>query len=101
MGEKRRVAIVNVASISGLIGMPNQVAYAMTKGGLVQLTRQLAIEQAERGIRVNAVAPGTIDTDFVAEARAADPDPRRETAESGVMRRFSQTRGRRVVGDRP
>ncbi len=70
-----RGAIVNVASISGLIGMPNQVAYAMTKGGLVQLTRQLAIEQAERGIRVNAVAPGTIDTDFIAEARAADPDP--------------------------
>jgi NAD(P)-dependent dehydrogenase (short-subunit alcohol dehydrogenase family) len=67
--------IVNVASISGLIGVPNQSAYAMTKGAIVQLTRQLAIEYAGRGVRVNAVAPGAVDTDFMAEARAADPDP--------------------------
>jgi len=67
--------IVNVASISGLIGVPHQSAYAMTKGAIVQLTRQLAIEYAGRGVRVNAVAPGAVDTDFMAEARAADPDP--------------------------
>ncbi|WP_422768687.1 SDR family NAD(P)-dependent oxidoreductase [Plantactinospora sp. WMMC1484] len=67
--------IVNTASISGLVGVPNQSAYAMTKGAIVQLTRQLAIECAGRGVRVNAVAPGAVDTDFTAEARAADPDP--------------------------
>jgi NAD(P)-dependent dehydrogenase (short-subunit alcohol dehydrogenase family) len=67
--------IVNVTSISGLIGVPNQSVYAMTKGALVQLTRQLAIEYAARGVRVNAVAPGAIDTDFMAEALAGDPDP--------------------------
>ncbi|MGN9910246.1 SDR family NAD(P)-dependent oxidoreductase [Phytohabitans sp. LJ34] len=67
--------IVNVASISGLIGVPNQSVYAMTKGAVVQLTRQLAIECAGRGVRVNAVAPGAVDTEFMAEARAADPDP--------------------------
>jgi NAD(P)-dependent dehydrogenase (short-subunit alcohol dehydrogenase family) len=67
--------IVNVASISGLIGVPNQSVYAMTKGATVQLTRQLAIEYAGRGVRVNAVAPGAVDTEFMAEARAADPDP--------------------------
>ena len=72
---RTRGAIVTVTSISGLVGMPNQVVYAMTKGALVQLTRQLAVELAPRGIRVNAVAPGAIDTDFIAEARAADPDP--------------------------
>lgn len=68
-------AIVNVTSISGLVGMPNQSVYAMTKGALVQLTRQLAVELAPRGVRVNAVAPGAIETEFISEARAEDPDP--------------------------
>jgi len=70
-----RGCVVNTASISGLVGLANQSVYAMTKGAIVQLTRQLAIEYAERGVRVNAVAPGAVDTDFTAEARAADPDP--------------------------
>ncbi|MET0417205.1 MAG: SDR family oxidoreductase [Actinoplanes sp.] len=70
-----RGCIVSTASISGLIGVPDQSVYAMTKGAIVQLTRQLAIEYAARGVRVNAVAPGAVDTGFMDEARAADPDP--------------------------
>jgi NAD(P)-dependent dehydrogenase (short-subunit alcohol dehydrogenase family) len=70
-----RGCIVNTASISGLIGVANQSVYAMTKGAIVQLTRQLAIECAPLGVRVNAVAPGAVDTAFMDEARAADPDP--------------------------
>jgi NAD(P)-dependent dehydrogenase (short-subunit alcohol dehydrogenase family) len=73
--ESTAGCIVNVASISGLVGITNQSVYAMTKGAIVQLTRELAIEYAARGVRVNAVAPGAVDTDFMAEARAQDPDP--------------------------
>jgi NAD(P)-dependent dehydrogenase (short-subunit alcohol dehydrogenase family) len=58
-------SVVNVASISGLIGVANQSVYAMTKGAIVQLTRQLANEYAARGVRVNAVAPTYIETPMV------------------------------------
>ncbi|GAA2176054.1 SDR family oxidoreductase [Agrococcus versicolor] len=64
-------AIVNVASSSGLKGTPGQAAYSITKGAIVQLTRQSAVEHGPLGIRVNAVAPGPIDTSFVAKAIAA------------------------------
>jgi NAD(P)-dependent dehydrogenase (short-subunit alcohol dehydrogenase family) len=67
-------AIVNVSSISGVIGLPAQGAYCATKGAIVQITRQLAIEHASDGVRVNAVAPGAVDTKFVDEALAGAPD---------------------------
>lgn len=75
-------SIVNLASTSGFVGVAGQSVYAMTKGAIVQLTRQLAIEEASRGVRVNAVAPGAIDTDFTAAVRAADPDPEGSRARS-------------------
>jgi NAD(P)-dependent dehydrogenase (short-subunit alcohol dehydrogenase family) len=84
--------IVNTASTSGFIGVAGQSVYAITKGSLVQLTRTLAIEYADRGVRVNAVAPGAIDTDFVAEHRAKDPHPeesRRISLERHPIGRFS------------
>jgi NAD(P)-dependent dehydrogenase (short-subunit alcohol dehydrogenase family) len=67
-------AIVNVSSISGVSGLPAQGAYCATKGAIAQITRQLAIEHAAQGVRVNAVAPGAVDTDFVNAALAGAPD---------------------------
>ena len=61
-------AIVNVASISGLVGLPGQSAYCATKGAIVQLTRAIAVEVAASGVRVNAVAPGAIHTPLLVQA---------------------------------
>jgi NAD(P)-dependent dehydrogenase (short-subunit alcohol dehydrogenase family) len=67
-------AIVNLASISGVVGLTDQAAYSASKGAIVQLTRQLAVEWSGRGVRVNAVAPGAIDTPFLRNAIAGAPD---------------------------
>ena len=64
MQEQRSGVIVNTASISGMIGEPNLVAYNSSKGAVINLTRQLAVEYARDGIRVNCVCPGWIDTGF-------------------------------------
>jgi NAD(P)-dependent dehydrogenase (short-subunit alcohol dehydrogenase family) len=72
--ERGGGAIVNVSSISGVVGLPAQGAYCASKGAIAQITRQLAIEHAADGVRVNAIAPGAVDTAFVDEALAGAPD---------------------------
>lgn len=67
-------AIVNVASISGLLGLENQAIYSATKGAVLQLTRVTATEYARRGIRVNAVAPGAVETRLLTDPFKAMPD---------------------------
>jgi NAD(P)-dependent dehydrogenase (short-subunit alcohol dehydrogenase family) len=68
-------AIVNTASISGLIGLPGQAAYAASKGAVVQLTRQLAVDYGGANIRVNAVAPGAVATRFLLDFVDSLDDP--------------------------
>ncbi len=77
-------AIVNTSSSTGLAGKPNMAPYSFSKAGLVGLTRAAAIEYAEQGIRVNAVAPTAVMTVLVAGhiARAPDPDAMRRLLES-------------------
>ncbi len=62
-------AIVNVASNAGLMGQPYSAAYCASKGGVVNLTRALAVEYLRRGVRVNAVAPGGMNTPMIAGFR--------------------------------
>jgi NAD(P)-dependent dehydrogenase (short-subunit alcohol dehydrogenase family) len=67
-------AIVTIASTHGLIGAAERSTYGISKGALIQMTRMLAIEWAEHGIRVNAIAPGRLDTPSPARAsRTGDP----------------------------
>jgi NAD(P)-dependent dehydrogenase (short-subunit alcohol dehydrogenase family) len=64
--------IINMSSVNAVFGLPNQVPYSVSKGGLAQLTKAMAVSLAPRGIRVNAIGPGSIATDILA---AVNSDP--------------------------
>lgn len=78
--KQRAGAVVNVASVIGLVGNAGQANYAAAKGGVIGLTKSLAKEFAARGIRVNAVAPGFIETDMTATL----PESVRDAARSQI-----------------
>jgi NAD(P)-dependent dehydrogenase (short-subunit alcohol dehydrogenase family) len=77
MMRQRSGVILNTGSISGVVGIPTQGAYGPSKGALHQMTRQMAIEYAPHGIRVNAICCGTIDTPIVHRSAEASGDPDR------------------------
>lgn len=85
MVERGGGSIVNVASMAALKGLSNLAAYSAAKGGVVALTRQVAMEWGARGIRCNCVCPGTIDTPILAEL----PDElRRKYASAHILPRL-------------
>ncbi len=76
MLEQGAGAIVNVASISGVVGpakFPGFVSYCASKGAVISLTEALAVEVKSRGVRVNCVSPGSVDTPMWAEASGGAP----------------------------
>ena len=75
-------SIVNMSSVNGVLAIPNIASYNVSKGGINQLTRVMALALAEKGIRVNAVAPGTIATELAAKAVLTS-----EQAEQKIMSR--------------
>ncbi len=75
MIRQKSGVILNTGSISGVAGIPLQGAYGPSKGAIHQMTRQMAIDYAPYGIRVNAVCCGTVDTPIVHKSAAASGDP--------------------------
>jgi 3-oxoacyl-[acyl-carrier protein] reductase len=87
MMKAKRGSIINVTSISGLVGMPGQVNYSAAKAGLIGMTKAMAKEVGRLGVRVNALALGFIETDMT----AALPEENRTTALNMIpLGRFGQ-----------
>jgi NAD(P)-dependent dehydrogenase (short-subunit alcohol dehydrogenase family) len=75
MVERRGGAIINMASVASFVGFERDAAYCASKGALLMLTRQLALEYAPAGVRVNAICPGFIDTPELRHYCEQQPDP--------------------------
>jgi len=89
MIERGYGKVINVSSIFGLTPLPDQIAYASSKGGVNQLTKVMALEWAKKGICVNAVAPTYFETDLVAQIRN-DPERFKFINERTPMGRWGQ-----------
>jgi 2-deoxy-D-gluconate 3-dehydrogenase len=87
LNDRRPGSIVSVASTHGMIGIPERAIYGISKAGLIQMTRMLAVEWADKGVRVNAVAPGTVMTPSRQEM-LKDPNVRQAMLARIPMGRF-------------
>jgi 3-oxoacyl-[acyl-carrier protein] reductase len=70
--KQKRGCIINISSVSGLIGLPGQTNYAASKAGIIGFTKALAKEVGPYNIRVNAIAPGFIETDMLKTVKRPD-----------------------------
>jgi len=77
--------IVNIASIAGLVGLPKRAVYSASKGAVISLTRQMAIEYVKENVRVNCICPGTVDSPWVDRLLSKETAP--ETAREELITR--------------
>lgn len=75
MLERKSGAIVNIASIGGIVGVRDRVAYCATKFAVVGLTKSMALDHALDGVRINCICPGRVETPFVSARLKEYPDP--------------------------
>jgi len=87
MMTARSGAIVNIASVAGMVGIAGQTNYAASKGGLIAFTRSLAAELGPKGVRVNCVVPGYVETDMTAKMPRQF---RRTSLERVLLKRFGK-----------
>jgi len=90
MLERQRGSIVNMASIAGIVGLRDRLAYCTTKFAVVGLTKSMALDHAGSGVRVNCICPGRVQTPFVTARLQEYPDPERAFREMSA----SQALGR-------
>lgn len=74
MIQREYGVIINMASVAGMVGLPNRAAYCASKAAVIGLTRAMAIDHVKQGIRVNAICPGTVDSPWVGRLLAAAGD---------------------------
>lgn len=83
-------AIVNMSSVNGVLAIPNIASYNVSKGGVNQLTRVMALALADKNIRVNAVAPGTIATELAANAVLTSEEAKNKIMSRTPMKRLGE-----------
>lgn len=88
MARAGRGSIVNMSSVNGVLAIPELASYNASKGGINQLTRAMALALAEHGVRVNAVAPGTIATELAAQAVLTSEAARQKIMARTPMKRL-------------
>jgi NAD(P)-dependent dehydrogenase (short-subunit alcohol dehydrogenase family) len=90
MREQGSGAIVNCSSLGGLVGLPSRAAYHASKHGVIGLTKSAALEYAPRGIRINAVCPGIIETPMVASMLVSQQEAMKEMMKEVPIGRLGQ-----------
>jgi NAD(P)-dependent dehydrogenase (short-subunit alcohol dehydrogenase family) len=86
-------SVVNLSSVAALVGIPDRAVYSAAKGAILAITRAAAIDHVEEGVRVNCIAPGTVDTPWIGRITADYDDP--EKARQNMQAR--QPHGRFVT----
>ena len=92
MAKAGRGSIVNMSSVNGVLAIPNIASYNVTKGGINQLTRAMALALADQGVRVNAVAPGTIATELAAKAVLTSDEAKNKIMMRTPLKRLGEPR---------
>jgi NAD(P)-dependent dehydrogenase (short-subunit alcohol dehydrogenase family) len=90
MAKAGKGSIVNMSSVNGTLTIPNISSYNVSKGGINQLTRVMALALADKGVRVNAVAPGTIATELAAKAVLTSDEARLRIMSRTPMKRLGE-----------
>lgn len=90
MAKTGRGSIINMSSVNGMLAIPNIASYNVSKGGINQLTRMMALALADHGIRVSAVALGTIATELATKAVLTSAEAKAKIVSRTPMKRLGE-----------